>query len=276
MQKRVILITGASSGIGEEIARLLARRGDFPVLVARRAEPLRKLTEELGTGAAYPCDVTDGESVQNLVDEVKKTWGRIDVLINNAGYGLFGGALEIPMRDYEGMIQTNYLGAVRLTRAVIPHMLEAGGGRIVNIASVAGLAGSPNLAAYSASKFALIGFSESLDLEYAPTIRVGVLCPGPVRTPFFRGEDPSRLFPAPIAKRLLNPNTVARHAVDLIDRPRVLVIPRPFVPALAFKGLFPRIYRWMTKQMYDRHFQRLKAGGESPVAESSSSTTIEK
>jgi short-subunit dehydrogenase len=273
MKERTVLVTGASSGIGKEIARLLARRGDFPVLVARRAGPLRELTEELGTGAAYPCDVTDGESVQALVEEVKQTRGRIDVLINNAGYGFFGGALDIPMSDYEGMLQTNYLGAVRMTRAVIPHMLEAGGGRIVNIASVAGLTGSPNLAAYSASKFALIGFSESLDLEYAPVIRVGVLCPGPVQTPFFRGEDPSRFFPAPIAKRLLDPKTVAHHAIGLIDRPRVLVVPRTFAPALVFRVLFPRIYRKIAKKLYDHHFQRQKA--EDPVSDSSS-TTIEK
>jgi len=273
MRKRIVLVTGASSGIGREIARLLARRGDFPVLAARRAEPLRELTEELGTGAAFPCDVTDENAAQALVDEVKRTWGRIDVLINNAGYGAFGGFLEIPMSEYEGMMQTNYLGAVRMTRAVIPHMLEAGGGRIVNIASVAGLTGSPNLAAYTASKFALVGFSESLDLQYAPVIRVGVLCPGPVSTPFFRGEDPSRFFPAPIAKRLLDPETVARHAIGLIDRPRVLVVPRLFAPALAFRALFPRIYRKIAKKMYDHHFQRQKA--KDPVG-NSSSTAIEK
>lgn len=258
MKKRVVLVTGASSGIGKEIARLLVRRGDFPVLVARRSEPLRKLTEELGTGVAHPCDITDENSVRALVDEVINTRGRIDVLINNAGYGTFGGALEVPMSDYEGMIQTNYLGAVRLTRAVLPHMLAAGGGRIVNIASVAGLAGSPNLAAYTASKFALVGFSESLDLEYSPVIRVGVLCPGPVQTPFFQGEDPSRFFPAPILRGILDAGTVARHAVDLIDRPRVLVLPRTLAPLLAFRTLFPGIYRRIVKKMYDRHFQSLK------------------
>jgi uncharacterized protein len=276
MQPRIVLVTGASSGIGEKIARLLVRRGDFPILVARRSEALQRLIRELGTGAAYPCDVTDGDSVRELVEQVKQTWERIDVLINNAGYGLFGGALEIPMSDYEGMIQTNYLGTVRLTRAVIPLMLEAGGGRIVNIASVAGLTGSPNLAAYCASKYALLGFSESLDLEFAPTIRVGVLCPGPVQTPVFRGGDPSRLFPAPIARRLLDPDTVARHAIGLIDRPQVLVVPRIFAPALAFRALFPRIYRKIAKRLYDHHFQRQKTAGESPVADSSSSTSIEK
>ena len=241
MQPRIVLVTGASSGIGEKIARLLVRRGDFPILVARRSEALQRLIRELGTGAAYPCDVTDGDSVRELVEQVKQTWERIDVLINNAGYGLFGGALEIPMSDYEGMIQTNYLGTVRLTRAVIPLMLEAGGGRIVNIASVAGLTGSPNLAAYCASKYALLGFSESLDLEFAPTIRVGVLCPGPVQTPFFRGKILPGSFPhrspggssiryrSPPRHRSHRSTAGSRRAAHLRTRPR---FPGPLSPDL--------------------------------------------
>ncbi|MBA4494974.1 SDR family NAD(P)-dependent oxidoreductase [Paenactinomyces guangxiensis] len=252
MNKRIVLLTGASSGIGKELARQLAQRGDFPLLVARNMCSLHSLKKELGQCDIFSCDVTDQEQVQNLVDEIINEFGRVDVLINNAGYGRFGGILDISIEDYIGMIDTNYLGAVRLTRSLLPHMLEGGGGRIVNIASVAGLTGIPNLPGYVASKFALIGFSESLKLEYSPKIQVGVLCPGPVYTPFFGGEDPARLFPSPIARQLIDAQTVARHAVRLIDRPRIKVIPSTLNLFMKVRNLVPGFYMWMTKKIYDR------------------------
>ncbi|MFD1395115.1 SDR family NAD(P)-dependent oxidoreductase [Kroppenstedtia eburnea] len=247
---RIVLITGASSGIGKEIARELVARGDYPLLVARNERSLRHLREELGTGDWFPCDVTRQEEVENLAAEVIRRHPQVDVLINSAGFGRFGGALQIPLSDYQAMMETNYLGAVRMTLTLLPHMLERGGGRVVNIASVAGLSGSPNLAPYVASKFALVGFSESLHLEYAPVIQVGVLCPGPVQTPFFGAEDPSGYFPPPIARRLLDANTVARHALQLIDRPRVKVIPRSLSWAMRLRRWAPRLFLQMNRQLY--------------------------
>ncbi|OYD08932.1 SDR family NAD(P)-dependent oxidoreductase [Paludifilum halophilum] len=257
MNQRIVLLTGASSGIGKEIARQLVQRGDFPILVARKADPLKRLTEELGSCDFFPCDVTQQKQVHRLAEEVIARYGRVDVLINNAGYGRFGGLMDLSISDYEGMMETNYLGTVRLTRAVLPHMFRRGAGRIINIASVAGLTGSPNLGAYSASKFALIGFSESLRLESAPLIQVGVLCPGPVQTPFFRGTDPSQLFPGWIVSQLLDAHTVARYAVRMIDRPRLKVIPRRMSWAVKVRNIAPEFYMWATKKMYES-FQRKK------------------
>lgn len=251
MNRRIVLLTGASSGIGEEIARQLVQNGDFPLLVARNVKALERLKNELGQCDVFPCDVTREDQVQTLTDEVITRYGGVDVLINNAGYGRFGGALDIPLSDFAGMAETNYLGAVRLTRAIVPHMLQQDNGRIINIASVAGLTGIPNLSAYCASKFALIGFSEALKMEYTPRIKVGVLCPGPVQTPFFQGEDPSRLFPGPIAKQLLNVQTVARHAVKLIDRPKLKVIPWGVSVAMKLRNVAPGVYMWATKRLYD-------------------------
>jgi short-subunit dehydrogenase len=250
MAKRVVLITGASSGIGEAIAKRLVLEGDFPVLVARNWPALQKLKEKLKQCEVFACDVTKQEEVERLVEEVISRFGWIDVLINNAGYGKFGGALEISLADYEGMIQTNYLGAVRLTHQVLPHMVSRGEGRIINIASLAGLTGIPNLAAYCASKFALIGFSESLRLEFAPVIQIGVLCPGPVLTPFFGEMDPTGFFPPLIASQMLDVDTVARQALRLIDRPRLKVIPRRLKWALAIRHLLPGLYFRTTQRVY--------------------------
>lgn len=264
MSKRIVLLTGASSGIGREIARLLVAKGDFPLLVARNKDALKEIIEELGRGAAFSCNVTEDDQVEHLVNEVIRRWGRVDVLINNAGFGQFGGALELPIATYEKMIQTNFLGAVRFTHALLPHMLQQGTGRIVNIASTAGLTGVPNLAAYVASKFALIGFSESIHLEYAPQIQVGILCPGPVNTPFFAGENPARLFPPLIARKIISPQTAARHAVRLIDRPRCKVIPFSLAFGMRLRHLLPSLYLRITKMIYDQHFEKLSKQ-ESPL-----------
>ncbi|SEN23117.1 SDR family NAD(P)-dependent oxidoreductase [Lihuaxuella thermophila] len=251
MNRRIVLLTGASSGIGRELARQLVQRGDFPLLAARNREALEALKNELKQADIFPCDVTSLEQVSSMVDQIIDRYGRIDVLVNNAGYGRFGGSLDIPIEDYIGMIDTNYLGAVRLTCTVLPHMLKQGGGRIINIASVAGLTGIPNLAPYAASKFALVGFSESLSLEYSPRVQVSVLCPGPVQTPFFKGEDPSRLFPGPIARQLIDVETVARHAIQLMDRPkRIKVIPRGMSLSMKLRDWVPGMYLWVAKKMY--------------------------
>ncbi|PTX64266.1 hypothetical protein C8P63_10348 [Melghirimyces profundicolus] len=256
---RIVLVTGASKGIGKEISRELAGRGDFPLMVARNAETLREMKEEWGTGESFPCDVTNGEAVQELVTEVIRRFGRVDVLVNNAGYGKFGGALDTPVEEYGSMMETNYLGTVRMTLALLPHFLQQGKGRVINIASVAGLSGSPNLAPYVGSKFALVGFSESLHLEYAPVVQVGVLCPGPVRTSFFQGKEPSRLFPALLARELLDAKAVAREAIRLMERPRLKVIPGSLSWAMRFRRWFPDLYLRLTRHLY-REWEKEKAG----------------
>jgi uncharacterized protein len=251
LNPRIILITGASSGIGREMVRQLIQKGDYPLLVARDRNMLQKIKNESSHCEIFPCDITQPEQVKQLVDEVIHQFGRVDVLVNNAGYGRFGGSLDLPLTDYSGMMNTNYLGAVHLTHTLLPYMLVQGHGRIINISSIAGLTGIPNLAAYCASKFALIGFSEALHLEYYPMIQVGVLCPGPVQTPFFQDTDPSNHFPAPIYRQLIDVQTVARHAIQLIKRPRIKVIPRSLSWAIKVRRLAPAFYLWATKKMYD-------------------------
>ncbi len=259
MGERIVLLTGASSGIGREIAHLLVKKGDYPIVVARNKEALEKLVKELGKGTAFSCDVTQEHEVNFLIERVILQWGRVDVLINSAGFGQFGGLLEVPMSQFEKMMDTNYLGAVRMTRALLPHMERQGAGIIINIASTAGLSGVPNLAAYVASKFALIGFSESIHLEYAPKIQIGVLCPGPVNTPFFAGESPARLFPPLIVRHMIDAKQAAYHAVRLIDHPRIKVIPFPLAIAMRLRHLFPGFYRWFIKRLYDKHKSKMQS-----------------
>ena len=136
MKTPVVLVTGATSGIGEAIARKLPDKGYVPILLGRRSSRLKEIHRELNRGSYYSCDITKEAEVKQVVEEIIQTYGRIDVLINNAGYGCFGGFLDVSPDDYRGMMETNYLGAVRMVRHVLPHMLRAGQGRIINIASL--------------------------------------------------------------------------------------------------------------------------------------------
>jgi short-subunit dehydrogenase len=158
--------------------------------------------------------------------------------------------LDVPVDEYRAMMEVNYLGAVQMTMKVIPVMMKQGGGRIINIASVAGLTGIPNLSGYVASKYALIGFSESVHMEFAPRIRVGVLCPGPVDTPFFGEQNPRDLFPGLVYRHMLDARTVAKEAMKLMDRPRFRVIPAGIRWAFRFRGWFPALSRKVTGMLY--------------------------
>jgi short-subunit dehydrogenase len=257
MPKQIVLLTGASSGIGKAIAQQLGRsKTYFPILVSRNPDQLSIVTRQLDHGDYFPCDITDSTQVEALAEYVISNYGQIDVLINNAGYGKFGGALETSISDYRGMMETNYLGTVQLTQAILPLMLQQGRGKIINIASVAALTGTPNLAAYCASKFALLGFSEALQLEFSPQIQVGVLCPGPVQTPFFQEKDPATLFPPFILRHLLDADYVARQAIQLIKRPRVKVIPSVLSKMLLLKRWLPSLFIYFNKKLYNRFFNQ--------------------
>jgi len=257
-EPRVILVTGASSGIGREIAKLLVKQGDFPILVARKREPLESFEKEWNPCATYVCDVNEQSQVERLVKEIMERYGKIDVLVNNAGVGHFGGALDLSVEEYERIMNTNYLGAVRFALQVIPHMIKRGRGTIINMASLAGLTGIPNLAAYSASKFALIGFSEALRLEFSPRIRIGVLCPGPVKTPFFGNLVPERQFPPLIARHMMDAESVAKEAVRLIDKPTFKIVPWTLKWALALRRFLPNVYLWTTGKVYRSWMEKSK------------------
>lgn len=179
----VALVTGASSGIGEAAAVALAEAGWTVVGAARRLERLESLRPKGVT--PHVVDVSDDESVVTLVDDVVAEHGRIDVLVNNAGYSVFGAVEDVPVEVARRQLEVNVLGLSRMSQLVLPHMRAAGAGRIINIASVAGHVSEPLGGWYHASKYAVEALSDAMRMELAPHgVRVAIIEPGAIRTEF--------------------------------------------------------------------------------------------
>lgn len=180
---RVALVTGASSGIGEAAAVALAGAGWTVVGAARRLERLEPLRAKGVT--PHVVDVSDDESMVTLVDDVLAEHGRIDVLVNNAGYSVFGAVEDVPVEVARRQLEVNVLGLSRMSQLVLPHMRAAGSGRIINIASVAGHVSEPLGGWYHASKYAVEALSDAMRMELAPHgVRVSIIEPGAIRTEF--------------------------------------------------------------------------------------------
>ena len=181
MTSKVAFVTGASSGIGEATAERLAADGYTVFGTSRRAAPAGQRSFEMLT-----LDVTSDQSVEAAVKEVMRRAGRIDVLVNNAGFGVApAGAEESSIEQAQSIFDTNFFGIVRMTRAVVPRMRQQGGGRIINIGSVLGFLPMPYGALYAATKHSIEGYSESLDHELRTRgIRVSVIEPAYTKTPF--------------------------------------------------------------------------------------------
>lgn len=192
IEDSVVVITGASSGIGRAAAQEFARRGATLVLAARRAQALDEVARECkelgGHALAVPTDVTDEAAVQDLARRAIETFGRIDVWVNNAAVTLFARIEEAPYEDYRRVIETNLLGYVHGARAAIPYFREQGSGVLVNVSSVVGKVGQPNTSAYCATKFAIVGLSECLRQELLDVedIHVCTVMPPSVDTPIFQ------------------------------------------------------------------------------------------
>src|SRR5436190_22232340 len=206
----VALVTGASAGIGEAAAHALVGAGFTVYGTSRRAAA----GEKRGGVAFLPLDVTDDESVAGVVREVLERSGRIDVVVNNAGFGVSGAAEESSLEQARAIFDTNLFGSMRMTRAVLPHMREQGSGRIINVSSVLGLVPAPFGALYSATKHAIEGYSESLDHEVREYgVRVLLVEPAYTRTSFDTNalavDEPLQLY----AKRRENADTLVAEAV---------------------------------------------------------------
>lgn len=187
LKGKVAIITGAARGIGKATAVALAKEGVNVGLIARTESTLKEVAAELeGTGVkvAYAAaDIASKEQVEAAVETLKNELGPADILINNAGIATFGTVLEMDPAEWKGMIDTNVLGTYYVTRAVLPQLVEKNSGDIINISSTNGLNGAATASAYSASKFAVIGFTESLAQEVRRNnIRVSALTPSTVAT----------------------------------------------------------------------------------------------
>ena len=179
--EKVVVITGGSSGFGRSLAGRFADAGARVIIAARGLEQLEATAASIG-GNVTPLvtDITDDESVQQLVAKVREQWGRIDAWINNAGRSSRGQASETSCEEFAELLDLNFLGAVRCSRAVIPELAKTGG-HLVQIGSIASLIAGPHLGAYPASKFPLTAYSQQLRMELAPQgIHVLLVCPGPI------------------------------------------------------------------------------------------------
>ena len=184
--KKTWLITGCSSGLGQHLAVAAAARGDNVVATARDPAVLQPLTRQFPDNLkAVRLDVTDASAAAAAIAFAQQAFGGLDVLVNNAGVGFIGAVEEAEPSEYRPVFEVNVFGLIEMTRLALPVLRERGAGRIVNLSSGAGLSGGPGSGYYSASKFAVEGFSESLAREVEPLgLRVIIVEPGPFRTDF--------------------------------------------------------------------------------------------
>ncbi|TVQ64571.1 MAG: SDR family NAD(P)-dependent oxidoreductase [Balneolaceae bacterium] len=213
---KIAIVTGASSGLGLSMCKKLIEKGTIVYGLARNKTALEKLREWAGD-RFHPVilDITNSDAVTNWVD-MKFHAGNIpDILINNAGIGYFGKVEDISLEQWDRMLQTNLSGIFYLTRKAVPLMKQSqNSSHIINIASVAGLVGNPQISGYNATKFGLRGFSEALfkELRY-DNIKVSVIFPGSVATPFFDKTDIQS------HKNMLQPEDVADTVIHLLETP---------------------------------------------------------
>jgi len=230
LKNKVVIITGASSGIGKTAARAFAKQGAHVVLAARSIDKLQTLRGEIG-GLCVQTDITKEHEVKHLFNEAENTYGRIDILLNNAGRGLRSDLCNIDYHDWQNLFATNVTGTFLCTKeAVIRMRAKQINGHIITIGSIAGLFGAPNYAAYCASKHAVRGFKKALSWEVRP-ITISTINPGRIDTAFFKdyAKKPKR-------NQLLNPDDIADIIIAHSRRNP------PLVWAYRARNLLKRIY----------------------------------
>jgi NAD(P)-dependent dehydrogenase (short-subunit alcohol dehydrogenase family) len=211
VQNQVAVVIGAGRGIGRAIAIELGRAGARVSLAARSRPELEETARVIGSNAIVSrADVRDKDQVQALFDDTASALGPVDILVNSAGLGIFGPVVQFTDQDFSTLIDTNLRGTFFTCRYVLPSMIERRTGHIINIASIAGKVGSANRAVYCASKFGVVGFSESLAEEVRQHgIRVSVICPGSTYTSFSDTKQ------AKAREKMLRPEDVA-YAVRML------------------------------------------------------------
>lgn len=237
------LVTGASGGLGEEFARQLAKQGADLVLVARSKEKLERLANELRQDAGVkvtvvPADLSLSDAVERLASEIKNRGLKINLLINNAGLGVFENFIESSLAKQTNQVDVNVRAVVALTHAFVPEMIALRRGGLINIASTAGFQPLPGAAVYAASKAFVLLFSEALSLELEKTgVRVLVACPGPVATQFFADMKP-RLG----ANEMDQPRPIVTEIFRAFERRKRVVYPGKVTGRLSTWGarLMPR------------------------------------
>jgi len=237
--KRVAVVTGASSGIGAELARGLAQRGWHCVLLSRREERLRPVAEEIG-GELEVCDVADRGAVEAVAARVLERHPRVHLLVNNAGIPARANFVDGDPEKIESVMRTNYLGNVWCLRAFLPGLEAAAPSDLVNVVSVAGAVAFPPSGPYSASKHAQLAFSRATAVQLRPRgIRVHTVKPGFVETEGF----PQSRLPPPLRRLVVGPEQIAAHVLDSIERGRgETTVPRYYAVAGILQAVIPNVF----------------------------------
>lgn len=243
-----VVITGASSGIGETVAYKVAESGGTPILLARSVDKLQSISEAIEqkyliTSPFYQLDVQDLTKIEQVFQTIMEDLGPIHVLVNNAGFGVFDQVVDLDLQDMKNMFEVNVFGLIACTKAALPLMLQHNEGHIINIASQAGKLATPKSSVYSATKHAVLGFTNSLRMELHDTnLFVTAVNPGPIRTNFFEIADKSGSYKKNVERFMLKPELVANKIVDaMFTSTRELNLPGWMGAASKFAQVFPEV-----------------------------------
>jgi hypothetical protein len=262
LRDKVVLITGASAGIGRACAVEFHRRGALVAAAARSTDKLLALADELGGERilTVPVDVTDSGARTAALAAVRSQWGRIDVLVNNAGWASFGALLDVPLEDAERMMRLNLLAPIALMQQVLPEMLARGCGQIINISSVVGTQPIARMSIYSATKAALSSLSAGLRMELRGTgVDVILVSPGSTATGFFDAAAQTKVKAVRLADSQYTPQRVARAvAAASIRRRREIT--------LSVEGKAIAIIRRVSHRLADAIMHRVAKKAMPPAA----------
>ena len=254
-----IVITGASGGIGAEIAKLCGASGANLVLIARSIEKLNQLQTELQQKHqvrvdVYQLDVSDTDKVKEVFSRILEKIDHIDILVNNAGFGVFREAHEATMTEIKGMFDVNVVGLMACTSMVLPKMRERRFGHIINIASQAGKIATPKSSVYSATKHAVLGYTNSLRMELSDyNVLVTSVNPGPIATNFFNIADEKGTYVKNVKRYMLQPEYVAKKVVDsMLTKTREINLPRWMNMGSVVYVLFPRLFERIGKKAFNK------------------------
>ena len=259
LKNKLVLITGASSGLGEAIAYEAAKKNASLILCARNVDKLQKVARTAqsmtrGTVMIKQLDISDYTSVENLLSYLDKEEIVIDVLVNNAGVGIFKPFIDTTQEDIELMFSVNVLGLMTLTQKIALRMIENKKGHVINIASQAGKIATPKSSVYAATKFAVLGFSNALRLELKPFgIHVLTVNPGPMRTAFFDTADPTGEYLKQVSGFVTEPEKLAKKVVDNFGKSK-REINTPWIMEVGSIGytLFPRLGDFLAGGMFNK------------------------
>jgi short-subunit dehydrogenase len=259
LENKVVLVTGASTGLGEQICYEAAKQGAIVVVCARRINLIGQVKErcmEISQKEAYAfqVDVANPDNIESLMEKLKEEVGTVDVLVNNAGFGQFEEFVSFDMEVTRNMFEVNVLGMMLLTQKIAIEMLDKQSGHIINIASMAGKMATPKSAVYSATKFAVLGFSNALRLELKPfNIFVTTVNPGPIATEFFDKADPSGDYLENVSSMILDAQKLAKTIVKQMLRPK-REINRPVAMEVAarFYQLFPHVGDYLAGGLFNK------------------------